>query len=141
MEVPWGIDDMNWTEEEYMEHLERQGKATARKMPKKKSKYSNKRTWIDGVCFHSKKEGEYYNQLKLLQEVGEIRGFCIQPEFILVEGNAEDRAITYKADFIIFNKDGSFEIVDVKGFESEQWKRTFKQFRLKHPDLKLKIIK
>ena len=132
---------MNWTEEEYMDHLERKGKVTARKKPKKRSKYGNKRTWIDGICFHSKKEGEHYNQLKLLQGVGEIKGFCLQPEFVLVEGNPEERAITYKADFIIFNNDGSYEIVDVKGFESEQWKRTFKQFKLKYPGLELKIVK
>lgn len=47
---------MNWTDEEYMDYLERQGKTTARKKPKKRSKYGNKRTWIDGICFHSRKE-------------------------------------------------------------------------------------
>lgn len=132
---------MNWTEQEYMEHLESKGMVTARNKPKKRSKYGNTRTWIDGICFHSKKEGEYYNQLKLLKDAGEIKGFCLQSEFVLVEGNAEERAITYKADFIIFNNNGSYKIVDVKGFESDQWKRTFKQFRLKYPDLNLKITK
>lgn len=62
-------------------------------------------------------------------------------EFVLVEGNPKDRAITYKADFIVFNKDGTYKIVDVKGFESQQWKRTAKQFRLKFPELELCIEK
>ena len=53
----------------------------------------------------------------------------------------KDRAITYKADFIVFNKDGTYKIVDVKGFESQQWKRTAKQFRLKFPELELCIEK
>lgn len=131
---------MRWTEEQYMEWLEGQGKTTARKK-EKKSKYNNKKTWLDGICFDSKKEAIYYNTLKILKEAGEIKGFCRQPEFILVEGNAENRAITYKADFIVFYLDGRTEIIDVKGYESEQWKRTFKQFRLKYPELELKIIK
>jgi hypothetical protein len=61
--------------------------------------------------------------------------------FILVEGNDADRAITYKADFIVFNNDGTYSIVDVKGYETEQWKRTFKQFRLKYPKLELEVVK
>ena len=123
-----------------MEWLEGQGKTTARKK-KKKPKYNNKKTWLDGICFDSKKEANYYNTLKILKETGEIKGFCRQPEFILTEGNAENRAITYKADFIVFHLDDRVEIIDVKGYESEQWKRTFKQFRLKYPELELKIIK
>lgn len=131
---------MRMTEEEYMDFLERAGKQTARQKTKKQ-KYNNKRTWVDGICFHSKKEADYYLKLKFLLHTGEIAGFCLQPEFVLVEGNAEDRAITYKADFIIFNKDGTYEIVDVKGFESQQWQRTAKQFRLKFPELELYVEK
>jgi len=107
----------------------------------KKTKYNNKKTWVDGICFDSKKEAECYEGLKLLLKAGEIAGFCRQPQFILAEGNAEERAITYKADFIVFNKNGTYEIIDVKGFESQQWKRTFKQFRLKFPSLDMKIEK
>ncbi len=131
---------MRWTEDDYMEYLERQGKTTARKKPKA-SKYRNKKTWVNGICFDSKKEAEFYLTLNLLLQVGEIKGFCRQPEFVLVEGDEKDRAITYKADFIVFHRDGRTEIIDVKGYESEQWKRTFKQFRLRYPDLKLKVVK
>ena len=132
---------MRLSESEYMDLLEKQGKVTAREKPKRRSKYNNKKTWVDGLCFDSKKEAAYYQDLVLLHQAGEIAGFSLQPEFVLVEGNAEERAITYRADFIIFNLDGTFEIVDVKGYESEQWKRTFKQFRLKYPELDLKIVK
>lgn len=131
---------MNWSEQEYMDFLERQGQVTAKSKPKK-SKYNNKKTWIDGLCFDSAKEGTYYNQLKLLHKAKAIKGFCRQPEFILLEGDEKDRAITYKADFIVFHLDGTSEIIDIKGFESEQWLRTFKQFRLKYPELKLEIVK
>ncbi len=131
---------MRWTEEEYMDYLEKRGEATAKSKPKP-SKYRSKKTWVDGICFDSKKEAAYYTSLQLLMKIGEIKGFCRQPEFVLTEGNEKDRAITYKADFIVFHNDGRTEIIDVKGYESEQWKRTAKQFRLKYPDLELKIIK
>lgn len=135
---------MNWTEEEYKEYL-------ARKEPKKqdgiiliptekKSKYRNKITSIDGISFRSHKEKEFYKSLKLLKESNTIAGFSLQPQFILVEGNEEEKAITYKADFIIFNLDGTFEIVDVKGMVTEQFKRTFKMFKLKYPSLKVTIF-
>lgn len=88
---------MNWSEEDLMNFLERKGQVTAKSKPKK-SKYNNKKTWIDGLCFDSKKEGDYYNQLKLLLKVNAIRGFCLQPQFVIVEGDETDRAITYKAD-------------------------------------------
>lgn len=132
---------MSWTEDEYQEYLKSKGKEIAKDHPKRKPKYNNKKTWIDGYCFDSQKEGDYYSQLKLLLKAGAIKGFCVQPEFILVEGDAENRAITYKADFITFHIDDRTEIIDTKGFESEQWKRTYKQFRLKYPDLELKIVK
>lgn len=130
---------MRWTEDQYMEYLEKKGIKTARQ--KKRTKYGSKKTWIDGICFDSKMEAKYYNNLKLLYQAGAIKGFCRQPEFVLAEGNEEERAITYRADFIIFHLDGTTEIVDVKGYESAQWKRTYKQFRLKYPELDLKIIK
>lgn len=131
---------MRISESEYMDLLEKAGRKTARQKPKR-NKYNNKKTWVDGVCFDSKKEAEYYLRLRLLQQTGDITGFCRQPEFVLVEGNAEERAITYRADFIVFFPDSTYEIIDVKGYETQQWKRTFKMFRLKFPELDLEIEK
>lgn len=131
---------MRWTEEEYMDYLDKQGEVTAKKKPKT-NKYRNKKTWVDGICFDSKKEADFYATLRLLLKVGEIKGFCRQPEFILVEGDEKDRAITYRADFIVFHNDGRTGIVDVKGYESEQWERIYKQFRLKYPGIDLEIVK
>ena len=131
---------MRWTEQEYMEYLERTGKKTVRQ-EKKKSKYNAQHIWKDGLCFDSEKEADYYDSLKVLTKAKAIKGFCRQPEFVLQEGNEEIRAITYRADFIIFHNDGTYEIVDTKGYEPEQWKRTEKMFRLKYPELKLRIVK
>ncbi|WP_373845207.1 DUF1064 domain-containing protein [Clostridium sp.] len=131
---------MNWTEEQYQEYLKKRGQKIEK--PKvKKQKYRNKGVWHDGVYFRSQLEMKRYCQLKLLFYAGEIAGFILQPEFILQEGKGEERAITYTADFLILNKDGTYSVEDTKGFESQQWRRTYKQFKLRYPDIDLKVLK
>lgn len=96
---------------------------------KGKSKYKAKKTSIDGHSFDSLKEANYYEELKLRLRVGEIRGFCIQPIFILAPN------LKYKADFIVFNNDGTSEIIDVKGMKTKEYivkKKVFEdKFNLK----------
>ena len=130
---------MYWSEEQYQEYQQKRGIQPAKKP--KRAKYNNKHIWVDGICFDSQKEAEYYSSLKLLQRAGAIKGYCRQPQFVLTEGNDTERAITYSADFIVFKLDGSVEIIDTKGYEPEQWKRTYKMFRLRYPELKLKVVK
>ena len=81
---------------------------------KGKSKYNAKKTSIDGHSFDSEKEANYYEELKLRLRAGEIKGFCIQPTFILAPN------LKYKADFIVFNNDESSEIIDVKRYAYER---------------------
>jgi len=132
---------MYMTEEQYREYLKRRGIKIADEKSKKKPKYNNKHTWVDGVCFDSKKEADYYGTLKLLQKAGAIKGFCRQCEFILSEGNESTNAIKYIADFIVFKSDGTFDIVDTKGIETDVFKLKHKMFKTKYPELKLKIVK
>jgi hypothetical protein len=120
-----------WTKEQYKAYREQE---------KKKTKYLARKTKIDGITFDSQKEADYYHQLKNFMNVKAIKGFARQVQFILVEGNDNERAITYKADFVVFYENET-EVVDIKGFrESKEWKRTYKLFKLKFPDLELKII-
>lgn len=130
---------MNWTQQQYDDYLKRQGKKVEK--PAKEQKYNNNGTWYDGLYFRSQLELKRYCQLKLLFNAKEITGFVCQPEFILQEGNEKNRAITYKADFLVLNNDGTYEVEDTKGMETEQWKRTYKMFKLRYPKLELKILK
>lgn len=82
-----------------------------------------------------------YCQLKILFYSGEITGFITQPRFVLQEGSSGEKAITYSADFLVLHNDGSYEVEDTKGYESEQWKRTYKQFKLRYPSIDLKVLK
>lgn len=100
---------------------------------KKKSKYGAKKTSIDGHSFDSIKEANYYEELKLQLRAGEIKGFCIQPTFILAPN------LKYKADFIVFNNDDTSEIIDVKGMKTKEYIVKKKVFEDKY-NLKIKEV-
>ena len=132
---------MNWTEDEYMEYQRKSGNVFEPVKTAKKPKYNNKRVKVDGILFDSQKEADFYGELKLSLRAGIIKGFCRQPEFGLLEGFGYRRPITYRADFIVFNLDGTVEIIDTKGMETEIFKIKLKQFKDKYPGLVLKIVK
>ena len=115
------------------------------KNQKRRNKHNNKKTVIDGITFDSKKEAEYYCKLKILKKAGEIKEFGIQPKYELQptfhKNGKTHRSITYIADFIITNNDGTTDIVDVKGFETDVFKIKQKLFEYKYPELSLKVIK
>lgn len=115
----------HWSVEEYNHFLK--GKND------KKSKYGAIRTNIDGHTFDSKKEADFYCELKMRLQAKEIKGFCLQPTFILAEG------LKYKADFIVFNNDDTTEIIDVKGFKTKEYIAKKKVFEDKF-DLKVKEV-
>ncbi|MCF0126133.1 MAG: DUF1064 domain-containing protein [Clostridia bacterium] len=112
----------HWSIEEYREY---------QKKGNKRSKYGAIKTNIDGHTFDSKKEAEFYCNLKLRLQAKEIKGFCLQPIFILAEG------LKYKADFIVFNNDGTTEVIDIKGFKTKEYITKKKVFEDKY---NLKII-
>lgn len=97
----------------------------------KPAKYRSYKISVDGHTFDSQKEADFYGELKIRLQANEIDGFCLQPIFILAPG------LKYKPDFIIFNKDGSTDIVDVKGFKTKEYIAKKKVFEDK---FNLKII-
>lgn len=140
---------MRWTEEQLQEYLARKNKkqtnATLDKAPVRKNKYNNQKTIVDGIEFDSKKEADYYIYLKLLKKAGEIRDIGLQQRFVLQPGFEKNgvkyQPITYIADFVITNNDGTTEVVDVKGVETQVFKIKQKLFEYMYPDLSLKVVK
>lgn len=102
---------------------------------RKRSKYNAKKTWVDGICFDSKSEAEYYSNLKLMQQAGIIAGFCRQPRFIVIAGQNGGRGTEYVADFILFYPNGAYKIVDVKGKKTDVFKLKMKLMMEKNPKL------
>ena len=99
------------------------------------SKYHNKKTTIDGILFHSKKEGNYYTKLKLMEGAGLIWNLELQKKYILQKGftfkGKKIREISYYADFVYEEKDG-IHVVDTKGYRTEIYKLKKKLFIKKY---------
>jgi hypothetical protein len=92
----------------------------------KKLKYRNIIVVVDNIRFASKKEAKYYCELKLRLQAGEIIAFERQKPFSL---DVNDKHICkYLADFIVLYKSGKVEIIDVKGFRTEEYKLKKKLF-------------
>ena len=110
----------HWSVEDYKNYTDRNYK---------KAKYRANKTSVDGHTFDSQKEAEYYCELKNRLKANDIKGFCLQPTFILAAG------LKYKADFIVFHKDNSTEVIDVKRFKTKEYiakKKVFEdKFNLK----------
>lgn len=88
----------------------------------------------DGIKFSSKAEHEFYQQLVWLHQAGEIKFFLRQTPFHLPGG------VKYLVDFSIFENDGSVRFVDVKGFETKEFKIKKKLVEAIYP-VKIEIIK
>lgn len=105
------------------------------------NKYGNKKITVDGILFDSKEESYYYEYLKQQKAKSEIINFELQPKYELLPAFRKDgklsRAITYTPDFIIYHNDGSEELIDIKGMETQQGNMRRKMFDHKYPHLKL----
>ena len=123
---------LRWSAEDYQRYL-------SKNEPKKVSKYRSKKVKVDGILFDSQKEADYYMELKLLTQAGEVKGFCRQPRFVVTNGDDNVSATEYVADFIVFQNDGSFKIVDTKGVETAAFKLKKKSFHEKYPSLNIEI--
>lgn len=107
------------------------------------TKYKSKAVEIDGYVFQSKIEAKYYEYLKWLLEHEQIKSFSLQPRYLLLDKFRKNgktfRKMEYIADFEVHHLDGSIEVVDVKGFETEVFKIKRKLFEHKYP-YKLSLV-
>ena len=104
------------------------------------SKYRSHKTIIDGITFDSKKEGNRYLELKLLERGGKIKDLKLQHQFELQPSFKKNgrtiRAITYVADFTYFDLETMRNVVeDVKGYKTDVYMLKKKMFEFKYPDL------
>lgn len=102
------------------------------------NKYRNVITTVDNIRFASKKEADYYRDLKIRKRAGDILDFTLQPRYVLLEPyvNSKGRKIKgveYVADFLITHKDGSQSVVDCKGVQTKEYKLKKKFFEKNYP--------
>ena len=99
------------------------------------TKYYNKKVVVDGIEFDSKKEGQRYRELSLMQRAGKITGLRLQVPFELLPNQYEtvtvqlktktkeveklvERKVEYVADFVYTDLEtGETVVEDVKGYK------------------------
>jgi hypothetical protein len=101
------------------------------------TKHGSKKVELDGHVFDSIIESRYYKQLKWAEEHKTILFFRIQPRYLLLEAfeknGKKHRKIEYVADFEVHHSNGTIEVIDVKGMETEAFKIKRKLFDHKYP--------
>ncbi|MGM1023466.1 MAG: DUF1064 domain-containing protein [Bacillota bacterium] len=91
---------------------------------------------VNGTHFDSRMEGEYYIELLRQKKYGEIKDFSCQPKFVL----QEKPKVTYIADFLVVDLDGSERVIDIKGAETSTFRVKFKLFQGKYPTISIELL-
>ena len=89
------------------------------------SKYHSKKITRDGITFDSVKEYKRFQELALLERVGQVSDLQRQVKFELIpsqriNGKVVERACTYIADFVYY-QDGQKVVEDTKGFRTTDY--------------------
>ena len=95
--------------------LQQQAAGIVLAQQKKRSKYRNTKTTVNGITFDSQKEARRYEVLLKAQRQGYIYDLKLQHEFTLQEAyttctGQRIRAIRYKADFTYYLSDGYYSL-------------------------------
>lgn len=103
------------------------------KLTKTRSKYANSPKDFQGITYHSKLEAKYARDLTYRQRAGEIKAWQRQYKISLdVEGK---HVCNYFIDFRVEHNDDRLEFVEVKGFETPEWRLKWKLFEALLPTL------
>lgn len=78
-------------------------------------KFHAHKTEVEGIKFSSKREANYFMQLRLAQKSGDLLFFLRQAPFHL-PGN-----VRYVVDFVEFWKNGDVRFTDTKGFKTPMY--------------------
>ena len=87
---------------------------------KRRSKYGNRKTVVDGITFDSAAEARRYGELKLFEHAKKIGDLERQKVFVIEVENV--KVCTYRADFFYYDYDELKWIVeDVKGARTREY--------------------
>ncbi len=93
------------------------------------------------LTMRSKWETNYGIYLDFLVKQKEIKGWEYEPErykFIMTEGNYKVEIGTYLPDFKVTNNDGTFYLVEVKGYRQGTLK--LKRMKKYYPEIKIELV-
>ncbi len=104
-----------------------------------RSKFRNIWTEYRGIKYASKREARYAAELDLRVKTGDIASWRRQVRIPLVVNGR--RIATYIVDFEIKHLSGQLEYVEVKGFQTAEWRLKWKLFDALWPKLPKTIVK
>lgn len=111
-------------------------------------KYGNKKTTFNGLKFDSKFEAGVAADLELKKKAGLILDYDCQYRVDIEIYNSAGRhvhTVSHKVDFRQHNLDGSFTLIEAKGFETADYlfrrKLLEKIWLIDHPDHDYHVIK
>ena len=111
------------------------------------TKYHAKKTTIDGITFDSRLEAERFQQLRLLEQAGEINNLTLQPEFQIFIGRRDSKtgekvkSRYYVGDFMYIDKTGHKVIVeDTKGVETPEFRLKWDLVKSQYPEYEFRKV-
>lgn len=117
-------------------------------MYKQYSKFGNRKTDMGGNRYDSKFEASVAHDLDLRLKAGDIKDYDKQYRVDIYAYTSDGKAVklcSHKVDFRIHHHDGSFELMEAKGFETRDYrqrKKFLEQFWLpEHPDHEYTVVK
>lgn len=103
------------------------------------NKYNAKKTSYNGRTYHSALEANYAQQLDFRKKAGEIKEIIPQYK---IDIRINDQHITnYYMDFKVVLPDGTIEMHEVKGMETDLWRIKWRSAIALHPEWKFVLIK
>ncbi|WP_159585946.1 DUF1064 domain-containing protein [Chelativorans xinjiangense] len=88
----------------------------------KRNKFNARKVTVDGRTYDSKAEAAYCETLLLREKAGEVSAIEFQRPFALI-GPDGMLITTYRADAAFWdNIENRFRVIDVKGFETKEFK-------------------
>jgi hypothetical protein len=105
------------TEEEFTRLMAKKAASKTAKKPK----YNNARVNVDGITFDSKAEAARYEANKLRIKAGDLAFQLLQVPFLRPCAPG-DKPKRYLLDFMEVKPDGTADYIDVKGFETKEFK-------------------
>ena len=87
------------------------------------NKFNNVKQTYNGYSYDSRAEADYAAELDLRLQAKDIkdweRQYKVEMRYPMPDGKL---ICTYKVDFRVHNLDGSYELVEIKGFETDTWR-------------------
>lgn len=135
------------------------------------TKYHAKKTTVDGITFDSRLEAERFQQLRLLEQAGEISGLMLQVEFQILKGWTNPGIISecgidedgdtvyhitetpskageriksrfYVADFVYYDtRTKHWVIEDTKGMETAEFRLKWDYMRSLYPAYEFRKVR